>query len=467
MSLTCFLTLTPESNRGVRHHAENFHKEKAQQDKLKEVKARLNFEGCSGKNSKVQEVSQHSESSTPDVRGDLRRRLRRTKPIPRKRYHNGTSSRRTESFSESEDSGGGHWKSRSKKQKSSIEEDDLSQPWVCEETYPFTPRIRYFDFPKKTQMPTAKVKRWAMPTWCHMFNSTLTESARGRSGGFQPGVKENTSDMEATRNPAKAKFRQKGRLQEPAKELKQGSEKDQPKTTKKGEASGKDKAMTILMVQPWQRVARQRVTQSFSLDPEISFPPLGDEDRAEGPMIIEAELGVKIEDAKHSTSTWMNFFVVRSPSPYNGIIGRPGVRKIQAVPSTAYGMFKLLEAQPSAITRAAKERIKVSIHLEYPEQTIAIGSTLMEEGRKDLCDLGVTGHIRLETSGHDWCFAAYSGASVEHSRRMSSSQTKDKKPSTREKLGNIRGSRKTFRRRHHEGSPLPRLVIKFGNGKKA
>ncbi|GJR16826.1 hypothetical protein Tco_0965353 [Tanacetum coccineum] len=25
---------------------------------------------------------------------------------------------------------------------------------------------------------TAKVERWAMPTWCHMFNSTLTGSTR-------------------------------------------------------------------------------------------------------------------------------------------------------------------------------------------------------------------------------------------------------------------------------------------------
>nr|GEU97561.1 reverse transcriptase domain-containing protein [Tanacetum cinerariifolium] len=38
----------------------------------------------------------------------------------------------------------------------------------------------------------------------------------------------------------------------------------------------------------------------------------------------------------------MNFMVVRSPSPYNRIIGRPGVRKIQAVPSTAQEMLKFL-----------------------------------------------------------------------------------------------------------------------------
>nr|GEY86143.1 reverse transcriptase domain-containing protein [Tanacetum cinerariifolium] len=63
---------------------------------------------------------------------------------------------------------------------------------------PFTPRIRYFDFPK-SRMPShiktydgsedpedhlkifqaaAKTERWAMPTWCHMFNSTLTGNAR-------------------------------------------------------------------------------------------------------------------------------------------------------------------------------------------------------------------------------------------------------------------------------------------------
>nr|GEV22911.1 reverse transcriptase domain-containing protein [Tanacetum cinerariifolium] len=77
---------------------------------------------------------------------------------------------------------------------------------------------------------------------------------------------------------------------------------------------------------------------------------------------------VKIGD-ENSTSTWMNFIVVRSPSPYNGIIGRPG------------------DQQPSAITRSAKEIIKVAVHPEYPEQTIAIGSTLTEEGQKELCGL--------------------------------------------------------------------------------
>nr|GEY28956.1 reverse transcriptase domain-containing protein [Tanacetum cinerariifolium] len=96
-------------------------------------------------------------------------------------------------------------------------------------------------------------------------------------------------------------------------------------------------------------------------------------------------LPVKIRDAEHFTYTWMNFVVVRSQSPYNGIIGRPKVRKIQAVPSTAHEMLKfpvpggiltlrssmiiLLkctlvsgpEAQPSDDIQTTKERIKVAI----------------------------------------------------------------------------------------------------------
>ncbi|GJT33601.1 reverse transcriptase domain-containing protein [Tanacetum coccineum] len=113
-------------------------------------------------------------------------------------YSQHSHSKYIEALSKSEDSEGGHCKSRSKKKKLCREEDDLSQTWVCEEVDPFTPRIRYFDFPKtrmlshiktydgsedpedhlKIFQTAAKMKRWAMPTWCHMFNSTLTGNAR-------------------------------------------------------------------------------------------------------------------------------------------------------------------------------------------------------------------------------------------------------------------------------------------------
>ncbi|GJU45708.1 hypothetical protein Tco_1202974 [Tanacetum coccineum] len=156
------------------------------------------------------------------------------------------------------------------------------------------------------------------------------------------------------------------------KELNQSNGKDQTKVVKKGETSRKDKPLAILM----------------------------EEDGIEGPMIIKAEMGghfvhrmyvdggssleilyeycfnkfcpevrsqmvpattplvgfsreiiwplgkilllVKISDKEHSTSAWMNFMVVRSPSLYDKITGRPGVRRIQVVPSTAYRMLKFL-----------------------------------------------------------------------------------------------------------------------------
>ncbi|GJR79424.1 reverse transcriptase domain-containing protein [Tanacetum coccineum] len=107
-------------------------------------------------------------------------------------------SRTTSQYSESKDSEGGHWKSKSRRQRSNTYEDDLSQPWTCEERNPFTPRIRHFSLPR-TRMPShvktydgsgdpedhlklfqsaLKTEGWAMPTWCHMFNSTLTGNAR-------------------------------------------------------------------------------------------------------------------------------------------------------------------------------------------------------------------------------------------------------------------------------------------------
>ncbi|GJY92912.1 reverse transcriptase domain-containing protein, partial [Tanacetum coccineum] len=222
-----------------------------------------------------------------------------------------------------------------------------------------------------------------------------------------------------------------GKMSHLIKELKHNNGKEQPKVAKKGEASRKDKALAILMVQPWERVARQRITHSFSPNLEIFFPPLGKDEGTEGPMIIEAkirghyihrigeiiwpigqiQLLVKIGDEEYSTSAWMNFVVVRSPSSYNGIIGRPEVIKLHAVPSTANGMLKLPveggvitlkssrlvplecamvsepEGTPPTTKPIVEERVKVAINLEYPEQTVMIGSILTEEGRNKLYGL--------------------------------------------------------------------------------
>ncbi|GJT48771.1 reverse transcriptase domain-containing protein [Tanacetum coccineum] len=90
---------------------------------------------------------------------------------------------------------------------------------------------------------------------------------------------------------------------------------------------------------------------------------------------------------------------------------RSRIRKIRAIPSTTHGMLKfpveggtvtlqssriiLMECAmifgpstwPAEAGKILEEKIRVAIHSEYPEQTIAIESTLTEKGRKELCTL--------------------------------------------------------------------------------
>ncbi|GKC94925.1 reverse transcriptase domain-containing protein [Tanacetum coccineum] len=237
-----------------------------------------------------------------------------------------------------------------------------------------------------------------------------------------------------------------GKLSHIIRELKQRSRKDQSK--KKGETSGKEKPRAILMIQSRQKVIRKKITQSFSPNPKMLLPPLQDDEGAEGssfeilyehcfnrirPEIknqrvsattsligfsgeIKWSLGqitllVKIGDDEHSTSAWMDFMVVRSTSPHNGIIGRPGLRKIQAVPSTMHGMIKFPgtggiltlksskitpvecatvsgpEEQPISVNKIREERVKWAINPEHPEQTMMIGSDLTEKARVKPCNL--------------------------------------------------------------------------------
>ncbi|GJU68572.1 reverse transcriptase domain-containing protein [Tanacetum coccineum] len=228
-------------------------------------------------------------------------------------------------------------------------------------------------------------------------------------------VGHNTDECNHLRKQIEDMFKA-GKLSHIIRELKQSSGKDQPK--KKGETSGKEKPHAILMIQSRQKVIRQKITQSFSPSPEILFPSLRDNEGAKGPLIIEAmieghqiTLLVKLRDDEHSTSAWMDFMVVRSTSPHNGIIGRPGLRKIQAVPSTTHGMIKFPvtggiltlksskiipvecamvsgpEEQPISVNKVREERVKVAINPEHPEQTVMIGSDLTEKARVKLCNL--------------------------------------------------------------------------------
>ncbi|GJX75648.1 reverse transcriptase domain-containing protein [Tanacetum coccineum] len=120
---------------------------------------------------------------------------------------------------------------------------------------------------------------------------------------------------------------------------------------------------------------------------------------------------VTIGDADHSTKAWMNFMIVRSLSPYNGIIGRPGIREIQEVPSTTHRMLKfpvdggivtirstiLIPAECATVITSSKEipkeaevhheNFKVALHSNFPDQEVSIRGMLFAKGRKEVCSL--------------------------------------------------------------------------------
>ncbi|GKC71415.1 hypothetical protein Tco_1117298, partial [Tanacetum coccineum] len=155
--------------------AEKVHQEKMQQENLKAVKAFTKEKGFGKKNvfkrlekgvfyrirDKGKSLSRHSSDSRRQPYHSSHRdtescyqssRSRAIESASEKHHNKRASSRRMETLSESEGSARGHWKSKPKRQKSSIE-DDMSQRWVCEEIDPFTPQIRYLDF-LKTRMPS-------------------------------------------------------------------------------------------------------------------------------------------------------------------------------------------------------------------------------------------------------------------------------------------------------------------------
>nr|GEW42531.1 reverse transcriptase domain-containing protein [Tanacetum cinerariifolium] len=393
------------------------------------------------------------------------------------------------SVSRSDSSDGRYRRLRSKRHKST-DEDDLTKPWMCEEEDPFTPRIRNFESSRRTRMPNnvktydgtgdpedhvkifqvaAQVERWAMPTWCHMFNSTLIGAARAHDqskrkssdkrsdfrGHSREGMGSNRFTP-LTRTPKEILAAEASKFQPPPPMVtpveKRSSNKFCDFHNDKGHNTDecmqlKNQIEELLRAGKLSHLIKeikkgrdqQKVTQSFERVKEITFPPLPASSGTEGPLVIEAEMGghmihrmyvdggssmkilyehcfnrlqpeiksqmvpettsltgfsgetiwplgqlrllVIIGDANHSTRAWMNFMIVSSLSPYNGIIGRPRIRAIQAVSSTVHGMLKF----PEERTRPAN--FKVALHPDFPDQEVAIGGTLPDKGRTELCSI--------------------------------------------------------------------------------
>ncbi|GKE70597.1 hypothetical protein Tco_1528669, partial [Tanacetum coccineum] len=168
------------------------------------------------------------------------------------------------------------------------------------------------------------------------------------------------------------------------KEIKQ--DRDQQKTRKK-DALVKDKSVAIYMIQLWQRVTRQKVTQSFARVKAITFPPLTANKGTDGPLVIEAEIGGHAVhriyvDGGSSMETVMalgnyrrprafsksmdNFMIMRSPSPYNVTISSTILTLTECA---------TIEATPKDSAKKAKschENFKVAIHPDFPDLEITI-----------------------------------------------------------------------------------------------
>nr|GEV94474.1 reverse transcriptase domain-containing protein [Tanacetum cinerariifolium] len=360
-------------------------------------------------------------------------------------------------------------------QKGASHKEDLSVPWTCEDVDPFTPRICNFKSLRKTRMPNnvktydgtgdpkdhlkifqavAQVERWAMPTWCHMFNSTLIGAVRVWFDELPP---ESIDGYKGLKAAFLAYFmQQKKYVKDPVEihnikqrdgetieefierfKIETGRMKGAPETPKEIFAAelGKFKPPPPMLRKQIEelRVTRQKVTQSFAHVKEITFPPLTANKETEGPLVIEAEIGghavhriyvdggssmevlyehcfnrlrpenksqmvpattslngfseetiwplgqlrllVTIGDTEHYTKAWMNFMIVRSPSPYNGILGRHGIREIQAVPSTAHGMLKF---------SVNGEIVTIRSTILTPTECATIAATPKESAKKRL-----------------------------------------------------------------------------------
>ncbi|GJT27123.1 hypothetical protein Tco_0907398 [Tanacetum coccineum] len=418
--------------------AEKVHQEKVQQEKLKEVKSRLNFEECSGRNSKIQEVSRHSKSRTPNVKGEHQRGRRSGRScsmsgspkhtsvfskIRRGRSESptnklegkgrkeggvfsrlgGTSSRRTETLSESKDSGGEHWKSRSKKPKSSIEEHDLSQPWVCEETDPFTPHpveIHHIkqreeesteDFVQRFKAESKHVKGApeCMRISGFMHGITNPELIKCLHDNIPKSVDEM---MRTTMAFLKGEINQRINQGWKAVARNQGAKTRQ----RKGSAESSKKGRSFLKGQTYGNPNGPAMAKGGQAKDYIKLLPKSGNfasSESKQPNVSSHRTphwfqlrnhmanGTNIAIGKNRGCRTFNLYMDELRG--RGILTLRSIKIILLECTMVSG----LEVQPSAIIQAAEERIKVVIHPKYLKQTITICYTLTEEGRKALCGL--------------------------------------------------------------------------------
>ncbi|GFZ18321.1 hypothetical protein Acr_27g0000600 [Actinidia rufa] len=125
-------------------------------------------------------------------------------------------------------------------------------------------------------------------------------------------------------------------------------------------------------------------------------------------------LPITLGTEPHQTTVWQDFIVVDCPSPYNAILGRPTLGGIKAITSTYHLKMKfptltgigevkgdqkvarqcfisamrliLEDPRETENTKPLEEVVSISIHPNYPDRQVMIGTELTDELRIALID---------------------------------------------------------------------------------
>nr|GEV61830.1 hypothetical protein [Tanacetum cinerariifolium] len=393
-----------------------------------------------------------------------------------RRHGKRASSQSTKELSKSEGSAGGHWKSKPKRQKPNVE-DDFSQPWAV-----------------------AKMERWRMPTWCHMFNSMLTGNARVWFGNLPKESIDSYDDLEEAF--LENYLQQKKCIKDPVdiRNIKQRDGESTKEFVRRyklecRDVKGAPKCMKISgfmheITNP-ELIKRLHDKISKSIDEMMrqeagqkqTFKkggfrnqqrPKRKQDRFTLLTKIPEEI-LALDKGKFKPPTPMTTPVEkRNPAKFYEFHKEVGhttdecmhlKRQIEEILKAGKLSHLIKELKPNGhaaeqqnhsprmlaqqpvIDQVTEEKIQVAIHPEYPEQTIAIGSTLTEEERKELCSM-----LRRNLDIFAWKPANMTGVPrhiAEHNfniREECQPVRQKKRVSTRKKEGNPGRSREISRR---------------------
>nr|GEW34224.1 reverse transcriptase domain-containing protein [Tanacetum cinerariifolium] len=252
----------------------------------------------------------------------------------------------------------------------------------------------------------AQVERWAMPTWCHMFNSTLIGAARKKYVKDPVEIQNIKQRDEETLEDFMEQFKiETGRMKGSPEcmrifEFMHGI--NNPELTKRLNEHV-PKTMEEIMIATTAFICGEAAAvnkKKGHMTPNEILAAEANKFQPPPPMVTPVE----------KRNAWMNFMIVKSLSPYNGIIGRPGLKAIQAVSSTVHGMLKfpteegivtigsslLIPAECASVDtlfvtprekKAHPANLTVPLHPNFPDQEVVVGGSLSDKGRTELYSL--------------------------------------------------------------------------------